>query len=477
MDHVRLDVDPEVEDAFYGASGSGSGGSRAIAVPIEAKLRSLSVRLLYEVCRVQSLSLHDLRIFDDAFIDYLFELVEQTRDMHDETFNYSVIKLIVALNEQFMVASLHPVTPLPTGKSTPPEADAKKPEGMNRVLRVLMSRIGSSMTQDGGGPVHAAARAQDPLSVFTTKGMSEYFYTNDLCVLVDVFLREIGNIDEDNESLRHTYLRVLHPLLTKTQLRTMPYKRPQIVRVLESLVEHEAIRDVDPTTKRLVARCLGGDWCVQFRSEPPATAPVASTAPASPRRTRGAGAAAHLDRQASLRGKPLKTSRSAENLNLLVASPAPKSACRLRSSTSTRTHTRTSTNTSHTGARPPRKLAAYERRQLVEPPVGRSRGARARAPHAPRERRRPRATRHGPRPGGRRRDVYCVVLVDLDRVDGRAWGAAEERAGAAEAAEPPAVPAGRMKGAALVALASTSQPNLTALASGARKAPVYQAAG
>lgn len=65
--------------------------------------------------------------------------------------------------------------------------------------------------------------------------------------------------------LRHTYLRVLHPLLTKTQLRTMPYKRPQIVRTLESLIEHEDIRDVSPTTKRLVLRCLSGDWCVQLR--------------------------------------------------------------------------------------------------------------------------------------------------------------------------------------------------------------------
>lgn len=45
----------------------------------------------------------------------------------------------------------------------------------------------------------------------------------------------------------------------------MPYKRPQIVRVLESLVEHEKIREVNATTKRLVQRCLGGDWCVQFR--------------------------------------------------------------------------------------------------------------------------------------------------------------------------------------------------------------------
>lgn len=38
--------------------------------------------------------------------------------------------------------------------------------------------------------------------LFTTKGTTEYFYTNDLCVLVDVFLREIVNLDEDNESVR-----------------------------------------------------------------------------------------------------------------------------------------------------------------------------------------------------------------------------------------------------------------------------------
>lgn len=35
-------------------------------------------------------------IFDDKFIDYLFDLIEQTRGMQDETLNYSVIKLIVS---------------------------------------------------------------------------------------------------------------------------------------------------------------------------------------------------------------------------------------------------------------------------------------------------------------------------------------------------------------------------------------------
>lgn len=37
--------------------------------------------------------------------------------------------------------------------------------------------------------------------LFTTKGTADYFYVNDLCVLVDVFLREILDLDEDNESV------------------------------------------------------------------------------------------------------------------------------------------------------------------------------------------------------------------------------------------------------------------------------------
>ena len=84
-----------------------------MVISIEVKIRTLSVRLLYEVCRVQKLT-HDYLskafqvypaatahniwtgIFKDSFLDYLFDLVEQTRNMEDETFNYSVIKLIVS---------------------------------------------------------------------------------------------------------------------------------------------------------------------------------------------------------------------------------------------------------------------------------------------------------------------------------------------------------------------------------------------
>ena len=60
MDHIRLDIDPDMDDAYIGASNPGT-VVKGIGVPIEAKLRLLSVRLLYEACRVQKLSLQDLR--------------------------------------------------------------------------------------------------------------------------------------------------------------------------------------------------------------------------------------------------------------------------------------------------------------------------------------------------------------------------------------------------------------------------------
>ncbi|KAJ7180467.1 hypothetical protein C8R46DRAFT_1069560 [Mycena filopes] len=339
MDHVLVDIDSDVEDTYFGNAG-GSNHSATVPIPIEAKLRGLCVRLLYEVCRVQKFSVHDLRIFDDAFIDYMFDLVEQTRQMQDETFNYSVIKLLVALNEQFMVASLSHES----DGSTPAPGPS---EPKNRVLRVLMRRLGSSKTfgENMIFMLNRAQRTPEDLCMqllvlkilyllFTTKGTSEYFYTNDLCVLVDVFLRELIDLDDESESLRHTYLRVLHPLLTKTQLRDIPYKRPQIVFALESLTSNSGIRDISATTRRLVDRCLTGDWCVQLRKQPGLIHPPDPTSDDDTRLSGSSQASGWTDSQLtapsmsasaqlSRSGKPrtLKTSKSHEFLKGTSATP------------------------------------------------------------------------------------------------------------------------------------------------------------
>lgn len=110
--------------------------------------------------------------------------------------------------------------------------------------------------------------------IFTTPSTYEYFFTNDLHVLVDILIRNLFDLPEEASALRHTYLRVLYPLLAHTQLRYPPhYKRDELRRLLSILVrgqvsygseaEPEKIlhfEDVDETTRRLVARCATVDW-------------------------------------------------------------------------------------------------------------------------------------------------------------------------------------------------------------------------
>lgn len=109
--------------------------------------------------------------------------------------------------------------------------------------------------------------------IFTTPSTYEYFYTNDLRVLVDILIRNLLDLPEEAVALRHTYLRVLYPLLAHTQLKYPPhYKRDEIRRTLSILI-HSRIEgnedddekimhfgEADDTTKRLVSRCSQVEW-------------------------------------------------------------------------------------------------------------------------------------------------------------------------------------------------------------------------
>lgn len=101
--------------------------------------------------------------------------------------------------------------------------------------------------------------------LFQTPTTAEYFYTNDLYVLLDVVLRNLLDLPAEEPrgiALRHTYLRVLHPLLANSQVRLPPhYKKVELVKMLRLLTQSgNHFAPIDETTVRLVNRCISVEW-------------------------------------------------------------------------------------------------------------------------------------------------------------------------------------------------------------------------
>ncbi|CAO0795169.1 unnamed protein product [Mucor circinelloides] len=213
------------------------------------KMLSASFALCFEMCKLAKLEKEDLVLLDTSMVNHFLDLVEETRGDADESFNYDVIRLILVLNEQYMMSGM----------------------SENLVLDVLSLRFGTSDTFSAN-LMFMLNRSNDTCvqmlilkllyGIFTRPSLYEYFYTNDLYVLVDITLRELCDLGDTKESqtLRDAYLRVLEPLLENTQLRSRPYKKQETYKTLQSLLNPGMQRKVNSTTKRLVKRIIENWW-------------------------------------------------------------------------------------------------------------------------------------------------------------------------------------------------------------------------
>ncbi|KAJ5990098.1 hypothetical protein N7499_010624 [Penicillium canescens] len=237
----------------------------------DAGLHRLLMDLIYEMSRIQRVKIEDLVLVDDDFIRCLFDIIEDLSYDVTDPYHYPVIRVLLVLNEQFMISAHDPVDDRPSGHLT------------NKVIKILSVYGGMYKTFGENIILLINREAETSLQlltlkllylIFTTPSTYEYFFTNDLHVLVDILIRNLLDLPEEASALRHTYLRVLYPLLAHTQLRNPPhYKRDELRRLLSILVrgqvsygsdaEHEKIlhfEEVDETTCRLVGRCATVDW-------------------------------------------------------------------------------------------------------------------------------------------------------------------------------------------------------------------------
>lgn len=263
-------------------------------------LHRILLELLYEMSRVQRLKWEDLAAVNDGFVLYLFEIVEGLASDVDDPYHYHIIRVLLVLNEQYMVFS------------------TTNNRVTNRVLKVLATHTRTHKTFGENLILLLNREAETSLQllilkllylVFSNENTAEYFYTNDLHVLTDVILRNLLDLPsplEDSsggrtsEALRHTYLRVLHPLLANSQFKLpgQDYKPREIRKVLR-LLGHQTLEvteanvgeeglsssgifahfaPTDATTLRLLKRCADVEW---LREEDDRMSPTLTVTPAS----------------------------------------------------------------------------------------------------------------------------------------------------------------------------------------------------
>ncbi|KAK4452089.1 hypothetical protein QBC34DRAFT_399149 [Podospora aff. communis PSN243] len=231
----------------------------------DRRLHRLLLELMYEMSRIERLRAEDLLLVDDGFVAYLFGLIESLSDDAHDPYHYPVIRVLLVLNEQYMVASTSAAVS-PASPSAPLT---------NRVVKIL-SMHGDGFRTFGENIILLLNRETETALqllilkllylLFTTNSTCEYFYTNDLRVLLDVIIRNLLDLPSEMNVLRHTYLRVLAPLLAHTQLSHPPhYKRDQILSLLDCLrgSGNAHFTPPDPTTMRLIERVGKTPWLVE----------------------------------------------------------------------------------------------------------------------------------------------------------------------------------------------------------------------
>lgn len=220
----------------------------------------------------------DIAAVNDNFVLSLFAITESLSSDASDPYHYPVIRVLLVLNEQYMVLSAQANIAQSSSDGRP------LPPLTNRVLKALSTHLSSYKTFGENLILLLNRESETSLQllilkllylVFNTKTTAEYFYTNDLHVLTDVILRNLLDLpaeDEAMQALRHTYLRVLHPLLANSQFRRdgMAYKAPEIRQVLLVLSGEGGhhFAPADPTTVRLVTRCRTVEWLQEDEASP-----------------------------------------------------------------------------------------------------------------------------------------------------------------------------------------------------------------
>lgn len=228
------------------------------------QISTVLMDLLFQIFKFCKCNITALQLIDDFFVYFMMSSMRS--DVTTDLFNNAQFKLILVLNEQYMMF-------------------ARKYEIENKIFKYLINGTISKkftelllLTFNRSEDVSIKIMMCKVLYLILTTtedGIAmNFFYLNDLHVFVDVMLRELQDISENEEVLRNTFLRVLLPLLKNTELSKTQYRRADIVKLLRYLTDFDnictdgTVLHEHKNTVTLAFKCLTQvDWLSYTPSE------------------------------------------------------------------------------------------------------------------------------------------------------------------------------------------------------------------
>lgn len=191
--------------------------------------------------------------------------LESDDDFHNEAklVAYEELKLLLLINEQFLMSSY------------------SRNEHSNKVFEELIHNDDNSKSNVNNIVgfinllIYHLNREESQIIillilkflylVFTTSFTAKLIYRNDLKILLDIFLRELDNLEHKDNILIVTYLRVLFPILMFSELNECGgYKSHELYNVLSNVVVNSGQKQDDANEGKfildLAMKCMNVKW-------------------------------------------------------------------------------------------------------------------------------------------------------------------------------------------------------------------------
>ena len=216
------------------------------------EISTVLLDLLFQIFKFCKCTVANVRVVDDFFVHFLMSSIRS--DTTSDLFSNSEFKVLVALNEQYMMFQREPNMENKVYKYL---LDTTLSKNFVELLFLQFNRLNNPSLQIMICKVVYLVVNTDESSV-----SMNFFYLNDLKVFVDVLIRQLRNFSEEEEVLRHTFLHVLRPLLKNTELAKIQYRKEDLRDLLDYLMNLDSIctsgeiSEEHRVTVKLAFKCL-----------------------------------------------------------------------------------------------------------------------------------------------------------------------------------------------------------------------------